>query len=166
MLKPAILYKEQLTELFSSMALDSRYKYLYQTAYMDFSPTLENDTWKSIQLAICDSSKVIGYVSASLDRVSNVVTSIMFINFSSNSVVFVKDCWFFFDYLLTTMNFDKIKWSVIVGNPAEELYDRLCERFKGRIVGTFEKDCRLSDNKIYDVKHYEILRSVYLDLKA
>jgi hypothetical protein len=51
-----------------------------------------------------------------------------------------------------------MKFNVVIGSPNEKIYDRLIKLYNGRIVGVFKKDVRLMDNKLYDVKHYEIFK--------
>lgn len=62
--------------------------------------------------------------------------------------------------------FNKLKFSVVIGNPIEKSYDRMIQRYGGRIVGIFRQDTRLIDGNLYDVKDYEILRSEYLASKG
>lgn len=59
-------------------------------------------------------------------------------------------------------NFNKLKFSVVVGNPIEKSYDRMIQKYGGRVVGIFREDARLIDGNLYDVKQYEILRSDYM----
>jgi hypothetical protein len=47
---------------------------------------------------------------------------------------------------------------VVVGNPAERLYDRVINKYGGRIVGIKEKSTKLIDGLYYDVKLYEIFK--------
>lgn len=60
----------------------------------------------------------------------------------------------------------KLSFSVVVGNPIESQYDRLIEKYGGRIVGIQKAQTKLIDNKYYDVKLYEILADQYYNAKA
>ena len=62
-------------------------------------------------------------------------------------------------------NFNKMNFGVVIGNPVEKSYDRLVERYGGRIVGIKERETKLFDNQYYDVKEYEILKENYLRSK-
>ena len=59
-------------------------------------------------------------------------------------------------------NFRKLSFYVVVGNPIEKSYDKMCERYGGRIVGVKRKNTRLIDGKYYDEKLYEILKEDYM----
>ena len=51
---------------------------------------------------------------------------------------------------------------MVIGNPIERTYDKLCQKYGGRIIGIEKEETKLQDNKYYDVKRYEILRSEYV----
>ena len=59
-------------------------------------------------------------------------------------------------------NFHKLTFSVVIGNPAEKSYDRLCAKYGGRILCIQKEETKLEDNKYYDVKRYEIMREDYM----
>ncbi len=61
--------------------------------------------------------------------------------------------------------FRKLRFSVIVGNPVEKSYDKMVQKYGGRIVGIYYKEQQLIDGEIYDQKLYEILRENYLNNK-
>lgn len=56
----------------------------------------------------------------------------------------------------------KICFTVVVGNPVESRYDRIIERYGGRIVGIHKEHTMLPDGRLYDEKMYEILRTDYM----
>jgi RimJ/RimL family protein N-acetyltransferase len=61
--------------------------------------------------------------------------------------------------LFDKFNFRKIEWTVVVGNDnAEKMYDRIINKYGGKIVGVKEKSTKLIDNKYYDIKYYEIFK--------
>ncbi len=53
-------------------------------------------------------------------------------------------------------------FTVVVGNPVESRYDRIIERYGGRIVGIHKEHTMLPDGRLYDEKMYEILRTDYM----
>ena len=71
----------------------------------------------------------------------------------------------FIDYLFMYRNVSKIKWTVVIGNSAEKLYDSFIQKFNGRVVGIFKNDVQLIDQSIHDVKHYELMREDYVEAK-
>jgi RimJ/RimL family protein N-acetyltransferase len=69
-------------------------------------------------------------------------------------IVFITD-------LFNKNGFNKINFCVAIGNPAEKMYDKIVRKYGGKIVGIFKNDVRLWDGKIYDTKHYEILKEEF-----
>ncbi len=55
----------------------------------------------------------------------------------------------------------KIFFSVVVGNPIEKSYDKMIERYGGRICGYYREHTKLIDGRFYDEKQYEILEKDY-----
>ena len=64
--------------------------------------------------------------------------------------------------LFEKYKFRKLKFSVCIGNPIEKSYDKMIEKYNGRIVGTYLKDAKLFDGEYCDRKVYEIFREDYL----
>lgn len=58
-------------------------------------------------------------------------------------------------------HFRKLDFTVVIGNPIESTYDRMVEKYGGRIVGIQKKQVRLIDGQLYDKKLYEILAEDY-----
>ena len=65
---------------------------------------------------------------------------------------------FVVDLLFKQYGINRAVFNVIVGNPAERLYDRICNKYGGRVIGTFNQEAKLQDGKLYDVKYYEMMR--------
>jgi len=158
MLKPAILFKRQLNRAIAESAFDKRYKF-YHLGYADLQFKAEDSTWSKIQMCSVDKeNSLIGFMMASIARPENFIKTFDIINFCPDKkYTFGKDVFTFMDMLLNKMNFYKVCFSVVVGNPIEATYDKLVKKYGGRVVGVFEKNTILMDNKLYDVKFYEIM---------
>ena len=87
------------------------------------------------------------------------------INFSEYKTIFGLDVGQALIDLFVKFKFNKLKFSVIVGNPIAKSYDKMIQKYGGRIVGIYEKETRLIDGEYYDEKIYEILRENYLKSK-
>lgn len=160
MLKPAILYKDELQELYINTWYDERYKFYYTQSFRD-SLVIADSNWNNIEFASIDkNNKVTGFIGCRISRGINAVTNIGIINFDldSKNITFAKDVFSCIHKLLFEFNFNKINTTVIIGNPIEKSYDRLYLNHGGRIVGTYEEEFKLSDGKYYDVKVYELLK--------
>ena len=83
------------------------------------------------------------------------------INFSNNKITFGKDLMKALKDIFEVYKFQKINFSVIIGNPIEKSYDRMIMKYGGRIVGVYKNDVKLIDGLYYDRKIYEILASEY-----
>ena len=58
--------------------------------------------------------------------------------------------------------FRKLNFSVVIGNPIEKSYDKMIDKYGGRIVGIYKQEIKLIDGEYYDEKLYEITREDYL----
>lgn len=162
MLKLAKLYESQLQQLFNNIVFDDKYKFYNATNYYNFNLELTNDTWSHIDYVSVDKdNRVRGFLSAKIDRCSEHVSSLRVINFYDLNYTFSKDFHQFLTELFTKHNYRKIAFTVIVGNPAEKMYDKYINKYGGRVVGTYKEDIRLYDGKYYDYKIYEIFKTEF-----
>lgn len=169
MIEVANKYSEQLKVLFYDTWYDDRYRWYINGTYSDdFSCNHSN--WERHEFVSKDDEGIIGYISYNISRVNNQVSGIGLINFRLNdkqaSMIFGIDFMRVFMNIFDKYNFHKILFNVVVGNPVEPKYDKIVKRLGGRVVGTYKEDTRLMDNKLYDVKMYEILRSDYMSRKV
>ena len=79
-------------------------------------------------------------------------------NFYDKNVTFSRDLYIFLTDLFNKFNFRKIEFTVVIGNPAEVMYDRIMDKYGGSIVGIKKLSTKLIDGKYYDVKMYEIFK--------
>ena len=107
-------------------------------------------------------NNVVGYLCAYTDRQSNKVSGIAAINFYDLSITFSKDFYIFLSDLFTKYNFNKIEWRVVIGNPAEKMYDRIVSKYGGNIIGIQRQSTMLQDRTLCDEKFYELFREDYI----
>ena len=112
-------------------------------------------------VSVDKNDNVIGFLSAKIDRASNRVSHIGAVNFGELNITFSKDFYKFLIDLFEIHNFYKIEWCVIVGNPAESMYNKIIERYHGNIIGISHESIKLDDGKYYDVKEYELFKRDY-----
>lgn len=159
MLKYAWQYKESLEQLYVKTIDDPRLKFVNCDGYLGFNIDIKDTTWDRLQyVSVNSKGKIIGYLCAILDLKINSVSSLHVMNFYDKSVTFSKDFYKFLDMLIH--RYAKINFSVVVGNPAEAMYDRVIKKYGGRIVGVKE-DHVIIDGDLYDFKMYEIMRRKY-----
>ena len=159
-------YEEELKLKYLGIWGNDNFKFYNLSSYNFTIDKLPKDDYNSVHLVTVDfySGDVTGYINYEIDRVSKIVTNISAINFSGDrtfgfSIVSI------FKSIFEKSDIQKIKFQVIVGNKSESKYDSLVKSFGGRIVGTFEKDVLLSDGNYYDVKHYEITKKNYGNIR-
>ena len=159
MLKIALSFKDELNKLFLENYLKEEYKYYLLSTFID--KELFNDKefgWgRSSFVSVDDKNKILGFLSFTEEIRVCSISNISIINFIKSNI-FNLDLFKFFKYMYNLNNIQKISWNVIIGNPVEKKYDRICKRYNGYIVGIQKREVMLNDRKLYDKKLYEILK--------
>lgn len=164
MLELALEHTEELKRKLQKTWLDEKYWYYNNGSYFE-QLSLKADTWNNMQyVSLNPEGEVIGYLSYGIERECWYVNYLAIINFTED-IMFGIDVLHMVKEMFEKYKFRKVDFSVIIGNPAEKKYDRLIERYGGRIVGTFKQTVKLPDGELYDEKHYEIFRTDYLHHK-
>lgn len=162
MLEPAIKYKDQIETLRYNIWFNDKYKYWNCGVYYG-SLQIDENTWCKHQFVSVLNDEVIGYIEYSISREENNVHSLNIINFSDNKVVFGKDLKQAIRDIFEKYHFRKLSFNVIIGNPIEKSYDKMIEKYGGRVIGVRKDETKLIDNNYYDEKLYEILASEYFN---
>lgn len=167
MLDLAYTNKDALNKQFLKILFNEKYKYYFVSPYLDYELEIENSGWNKLQqVSKNKDGDIIGYFEVKINRGSNNADNVRIINFQNKpSVTFSKDMYTFLSSLFKIFNFNKVSWCVIIGNPAEKMYDKLVKHYGGRIVGMYEQEFKLIDRNYYDAKVYEILKYDYLNYK-
>ncbi|MGE5423389.1 MAG: hypothetical protein ACM3QW_09000 [Ignavibacteriales bacterium] len=158
MLDLAIRHEAELQDLYQQTLFTEKYRFNMNYGAIDYNLELSQDA-SIIQMVSIHQDHLIGYLSARINRDTNTAYDIHIMNFMAKNDIFTADLFEFYIMLLNQFGIDRIVWNVIVGNPAEKLYDRLAENYGGRIVGTFKNDVRLYDGQLYDTKWYEMYKN-------
>jgi hypothetical protein len=160
MLDVAIKYKEQLNKLQYDLWFNDKYKYWNNSIYyQEFQ--INSDTWNKHQFVSVKDGKVIGYIAYNIARETNSVYALSVINFSDNKIIFGKDLRQALNDIFDKYRFNKIDFTVVIGNPIEETYDKMVKKYGGNIIGIKRDEAKLIDGKFYDLKLYEILADEY-----
>lgn len=160
MLEPAQLYEGVLKEKFCRIAYDPFYMYS-QSGYAD-EYTSSKSNWSKHEFVSLDSNgKIIGYIGYDVYQKDRTAEGMVAINFTG-SVEFGGDLLKAIDDIFCKYNFRKLCFSVYIGNPIEDTYDRLVNTYGGYIVGVKKKHTRLLDGNFHDLKMYEIFRDKYI----
>ena len=162
MLEVAIKYADELKEKMYDIWFKDKYKYYnFCTYYQDIE--LDGETWNKHEfVSVSKKEGVIGFICSEVNRQANYCFGLGAVNFSEDKMTFGRDLGKALTDIFEKFNFNKLKFSVVVGNPIEKSYDKMIQKYGGRVVGIFREDARLIDGNLYDVKQYEILRSDYI----
>jgi hypothetical protein len=161
MLKHAKLYEDQLKRLYIESTFDPYFKYAITAPYRD-ELKLTDTTWTGHQFVSVHEEKVIGYINYDIERSHESVTNFLIMHFGNEyPYVFGKDVMIAVRDIFEKYGLRKLAFGVVIGNPIEKTYDKLAQRYGGRIVGIYEKEKRLIDGQFYDFKTYEILATNY-----
>jgi len=164
-LKIAYYYKTKLQDEYKLIVYNDKYKFYFCSSYWNYEFDVSgNSNYYQIDfVSVDENDNVIGFLGANINRDINKIDSLRIINFKNKcNIIFSKDLYKFLNELFTVHNFNKIEFSVVVGNDIEKMYDKYCLKNSGRIVGQYKEHVKLTDGKLYDYKIYEIFREDYL----
>jgi len=166
MLAYAKPYEDQVKKLFTDVTFDMFYKYASLTVYRE-EWKIPDSTWEGHQFVSMAEDQIIGYIAYYIDRITNAVSGLHLMHFEKkHKCEFGRDVMTALRDIFEKFHFQKISFSVVVGNPIEKCYDRLAKRAGGRIVGIKKQEVRLIDNHLYDLKLYEVLLEDYLGISG
>lgn len=163
MLDLAIKHASQLQYKYINIINTPKFKYYMSSPIIEYELPIYTNSQDRLQfVSLLETGEVIGYFGAKLNLLTNTAYDLEIINFVDKNSTFTSDLFNFVDTLYKDYGVDRVVFNVIIGNPAEKLYDRLMNTCGGRVIGVFKNDVRLPDGKLYDVKYYEMFKdSVY-----
>lgn len=166
MLDVAINHVETLQSKFRQMWFQDKYKYWnYFPYFTDFE--VSQDSWNKHQFVSLDkNNEIIGYIGYEINRSAYNCDSLNIINFTDDPIIFGVDLRQALKDIFEKFKFNKLNFSVVIGNPIEKAYDKIIAKYGGRIVGIQAKEAKLFDGEYYDVKLYEIQRESYLLMRG
>ena len=125
MLKPAILYKQELEKLFAEkIYTEDFFYYVGYPQYFEIPEikVREND----YQWAILDDDKVIGYFAYRIELYTDSVYSFGLISFDKGNIKLARDVYNKLTELVVKHH--RVEWRIIGGNPAARAYSRFCKK--------------------------------------
>lgn len=140
MLKPAIIYKDEIERKFNEQLYTQ--DFFYYTGYdgSTYIPEIKREDFL-FQYAIIDSSKpdgqqLIGYFSYSLNTLSDTINHFGLYSFDRGNYIIGRDIAKKMRELVRSHH--RVEWRMIDGNPVKRHYDRFCQRFGGSVVKLHE----------------------------
>lgn len=168
MLKNAYLYEEEIKRKSYEIWYDPKYQYYYSGPYHgEFSLNHDNDgDWSSRTFASVNSKgEVIGYMGYHINHEINGANSFGALNFSNDKITFGLDLAQCIDDIFCKFCMNRLEFNVIVGNPIERSYDRMVQKYGGRILCVRKQTAKDIAGNLLDDKVYEIVREDYLKVK-
>ena len=161
MLDVAINHIDELKKKFNSIWFQEKYKFYNYDMYFN-DMIVDDNTWNKHQFVSVNTDReIIGYIAYQIDRQTLNVSKLAIINFTDNKIVFSRDLKQVLTDIFEKFNFQKLSFSVVVGNSIDKSYDKMVAKYGGRIIGTAINETKLYDNEYYHVKYYEILKDEY-----
>jgi hypothetical protein len=160
MLKPAIIYKQRLSDLKALASMKPHNKYYSLSGFSSFGEESNYDNYHSHSFVSVDScDNVLGAMFVGVDRQIHSIYGLELIKFEKEySWVFSKDIIRFFKLMFGEYKYNQLNFSVCVGSPNEKYQDKFIKKYNGRIVGIKKNHIKLWDGSIKDEKLYEITR--------
>ena len=132
MLKPALLYKEQLQEELTKHNYTE--DMIYYTGYLGHSliNIAENNDGNLYQYAIVENDKLIGYFTYHVNWYDSCASRFGLFAFDRNNRTIGVDVYKELKKLINDYHIHRIEWYMISGNPVERHYDKFCKKYNGR----------------------------------
>ena len=162
MLDNANKYTYELKNLYLDTWYDDKYKFYYACGYSEEPHYSDSNLGRHDFVSLDKNGNIIGYISYGILRYEYYAHNLSIVNFSDNILTFGRDLREVISNIFEKYNLRKLQFMVVVGNPIEKSYDKLIQKYGGRIVGEYKKHRRLIDGNFYNAKAYEIFREDYL----
>lgn len=153
MLKPAILFKNELERKFEEQIYTQDFFYYAGYNGATYIPEIKREDFM-FQYAIVDNDNLIGYFSYRLDTTSDTICNFGLYSFDRGNATIGKDVMRKMKELIKSHH--RVEWRMIGGNPVKRHYDRFCNRFGGNIVKLHES-ARAPYGEYVDEYIYEIV---------
>ena len=132
MLKPAILYKDELEKKFAENLYTDDYFYYAGCGHVHYIPEIKAED-NNYQWAVVDKNeKLIGYIAYRIFPELDSAENFGIISFDKGNLTFSRDLYHLFDDLVK--HYRRIEWRMVGGNHVESAYDHVIERYNGNKV--------------------------------
>lgn len=161
MLRPAYLHREAVVRGFAQAMAQPHAQHYQLSSWSRWECKVYDSDWEEIQRASTCGDRVLGLLAAHVDRDLPGVSEIGALAFLADgrhpSPVFSRDLATFLAELILARGFVRVAWSVTTLNPARLMYDKVVERWGGRLVGESRRSVRRPDGTYCGQRFYEVL---------
>lgn len=176
MLKPALLYKDEILKKFAERIYTDDWCYYMSGPDGAMMPKLTDDDYHQFQYAIVEPAKewelvgtvdnpsflpsvpetVIGYFTYRRDTYTDTIQDIGLMSFDKGNILVGLSVLRKMRELVKLHH--RVTWSVVGNNPVKPIYDRFCRRYGG-IIHHFRECAKDKYNKYIDSYTYEIVNA-------
>lgn len=176
MLKPALLYKDEILKKFAEKVYTDDWCYYMSGPDGAIMPKITDDDYHQFQYAIVEPAKewelvgtiedpsflpstpetVIGYFTYRRDTYTDTIQDIGLMSFDKGNILVGLSVLRKMRELVKLHH--RVTWSVVEGNPVKPIYDRFCRRYGGTIHH-FRECAKDKYNKYVDSYTYEIVNA-------
>lgn len=162
MLKNALLYKEILQKKFQETWYNPAYKF-YSGGTGNNNLLIPDNCYENHCFASVDSNdNVLGYIAYHVDYAAMSCCNFGAISFDLGNLVFTKDLLQSIDDIFVKYGMNRIDFWAFVDNPIVPTYQKLVEKYGGRIVGILEDTAKLMDGQLHSSIIFELKADSYL----
>ena len=157
MIKPAILYKEEIERKFKEFYYSDDFMYYTGTNESFSIEVTDNCSDYKYEFAVLSDKDehLIGYISYTIDWYSSVANRFGIFSFDRGNPIMGKEVTKIISRLIEEYKLHKIEWRMISGNPVQKSYDALCKKYNGycHILKDIFKDRmgNYHDDYIYEI---------------
>lgn len=132
MMKPALLYKEEIQNSLNNYAYDDD-MFLYSASLGYCTPNFEDSDGSLYQYAILDNKeeRVVGYFTYCIDWYSSCARNFGLFSFDRKNSTIGIDVYHEIRKLISSYKIHRIEWRMVSGNPVEKHYDKFCRKYNG-----------------------------------
>ncbi len=168
MIANAMDRQDELRNAFYAIWYEPKYQYYFGSPWR--WPFRIEDNGNALSrrdfVSLDKNGRLLGYIGYSIDSDVKLASSFGAINFSADKMTFGRDLRTVIDDVFRKFGMETLEFNVIIGNPAEQSYDRIVHRIGGRILCIRHARARNLAGDICDDKVYEITRAEYLRFRG
>ena len=135
MIIPAILRKTEIIHEFQKLQYTDDLMYLAACLDNYVPDIIESPDESTFQYAIVNSKdKLIGFVEYKIRWYDSQALNFGLMSFDRGNPLVGKEIFNIMNNIINNMHIHRIEWAMISGNPVENSYDKLCNKYNGRKI--------------------------------
>lgn len=162
MLKNALLYKDEIMRKYQDVMYDLRYQYYCGGSGHNQPLIPENNFERHTFASVDEEGNVIGFISYNVDYAAMSCCNFGACSFDIGNRNFTKDLFIAIDEIFTKYHMNRLDFWCFIDNPVRPTYQKLIEKYGGRVVGTMTDTAKLQDGELHSSIIFELTAEEYL----